>query len=263
MSFEKTEDFIRNPHYERRVVALYDILGWRAQIAHAGYDATKIGELRRMILRVGRMLSVQRESAVPDLRFSTFSDNVVISYPSGSSYVARLLGTLGSFQFGSATAGFMVRGGVTIGDIVHDEYAVFGPALNRAYELESNVAQVPRIVVDEAVVGLLNNPSLFTSSEDGVVFIDPFTKRFLSLIQQLEQPLSDDFWTKVGIPNPGGHSLRAAPQDALLRAALEQIKKQLRGPLEDKEWRKLAWLFDRIARQLGVPLASSYPRVHP
>ncbi len=94
-------------------------------------------------------------------------------------------------------------------------------------------------------------------------FVDPFTRRFLTLLQQLEMPLTPEFWQKVGIPNPGGHSFRSARQDTLLHAALEKLKEQLRSPLGDKEWRKIAWLYDRIAAQLGVPRANSYPRVLP
>ena len=37
------------------------------------------------------------------------------------------------------------RGGVAIGDIYHDDEAVFGPGLVRAYDIESNVAKFPRI----------------------------------------------------------------------------------------------------------------------
>ncbi len=199
---DKTADFISNPTYERRAIAFYDILGWRAQIVAAGSDPEKIGNLRRMILRFARMLAIQREAAGIDVRFSTFSDNVVLSYPSGKNFVTRLIGTLGAFQFGSVTAGFMVRGGVTIGDIVHDEYTVFGPGLNRAYELESKVAQTPRIVVDSSIVQQFGNMPLFLSSEDGTYFVDPFTRRFLTLLQQLEMPLTPEFWQKVGIPSP-------------------------------------------------------------
>ena len=55
---------------------------------------------------------------------------------------------LGLMQLIAASQGVWVRGGVTVGNILHDDDVVFGPALNRAYELESKVAKFPRIVLD-------------------------------------------------------------------------------------------------------------------
>jgi hypothetical protein len=258
-SFGTIEDFIRNPTYERRVVVFYDILGWRSQIGQAGTDPNKIGNLRRMILRLSRMLAVQRENVVPEIRFTTFSDNVVISQPSGS-LTSFLLFTLGYFQFGSATAGLMVRGGVTIGDIIHDEHTVFGPALNRAYELESQVADVPRIVLDPDLVEELKRNAPFISAENGIHFVDPFTSLFLGMVRALDTPKPSEFWDNVGMPRPSHKgSLRTSPTDYMLRGVLDGLKGNLQGPLTDKEWHKLAWLYDRIARQLGVPPTKSYP----
>jgi hypothetical protein len=124
--------------YERRAVVFYDVLGWRDQIQRAGNDSAKIARLQRTILRP--IQSLRAGQAITAFRFSAFSDNVVISCPPDEQTVFRLLTTLGSFMLGSAAGGFLVRGGITIGDIVHNEYVVFGPALNRAYELESTVA---------------------------------------------------------------------------------------------------------------------------
>jgi hypothetical protein len=49
---------------------------------------------------------------------------------------------------------FIVRGGVTIGDVYYEENRslVFGPAISRAYYLESKIAIYPRIVVDKCIV---------------------------------------------------------------------------------------------------------------
>lgn len=50
--------------------------------------------------------------------------------------------------------GIVTRGGVTIGKVYIDECnaIVFGPAYNRAFELESKVAIHPRIIVDDVLV---------------------------------------------------------------------------------------------------------------
>lgn len=48
--------------------------------------------------------------------------------------------------------GILVRGGLTFGDVCIQESRIFGPAFNRAYELESKLARYPRILVDEHLV---------------------------------------------------------------------------------------------------------------
>ena len=71
------------------------------------------------------------------------------------------------------------RGGVAIGDIYHDDEAVFGPGLVRAYDIESNVAKFPRIVVDQEVLDTCGPISGFNVFEDGLHFLDPFTTDFI------------------------------------------------------------------------------------
>jgi len=76
------------------------------------------------------------------------------------------------------------RGGVAIGDIYHDDEAVFGPGLVRAYDIESNVAKFPRIVVDQEVLDTCGPISGFNVFEDGLHFLDPFTTDFIRFMQE-------------------------------------------------------------------------------
>jgi hypothetical protein len=74
-----------------------------------------------------------------EIKVSTFSDNVVISQKPGQ--------TRRCFLLGAAINGFLLRGGVTVGDVVHEDEIVFGPGLNRAYYLERKIARYPRFVL--------------------------------------------------------------------------------------------------------------------
>ena len=47
---------------------------------------------------------------------------------------------------------FLVRGGLTTGKLYHTGKHVVGPAMIEAYRLESQVAQVPRVVIDEKLL---------------------------------------------------------------------------------------------------------------
>jgi hypothetical protein len=91
---------------------------------------------------------------------------------------------------------------------------------------------------------------------------DPFTTDFFKSMQRSlrESPTPGDF--EEGVPGPE-FSFRDTPADSLLGSILQGLKRQIRSPLEDKEWEKVAWLYDRVAARLGVPSASSYPRVRP
>ena len=86
------------------------------------------------------------------INVSTFSDNVVISTPVNQDNIPYFLRAIAIMQLLTASLNFLLRGGITVGDICHDDEVVFGPGLNRAYELESQISVVPRIVVDEEVL---------------------------------------------------------------------------------------------------------------
>jgi len=254
---EKLKDYYRDPTYERRIVVFYDVLGWRSKITSAGRDSKKIGDLRRLILHQGRLLRI---SNFKDVRVTSFSDNIVLSKPVDDE-ADVFIQQLGPLILGATLSGFLIRGGITLGDIVHDEEVVFGPGLNRAYELESQVADVPRVVVDNIVMQELGQFSGIVVREDDLFFIDPFQLGYIKYISNAPRRARADL-IQFGVP-AGKQALRDTPSDRLLAAVLNGLKAEVRAPLADKEWRKVAWLYDRIARQLGVPLANSYPRIRP
>ena len=258
---KKRLDFQRNPSYETRAVAFYDFLGWRNKIAEAGNDPKRIGDLRRMILRNTRSLGGILQYASPGIRFSSFSDNIVVSCEVERDAILHLIATLASFQMASLGAGFLVRGGLTIGPIYHDSVSVFGPALNRAYELESQIAQVPRIVVDDNIFDIVDRHIVLISCED-VFFINPFSLGFMSILGDIEDVEErPDIYSSLGLSRGGRFSLKKMSADQFFGFPLTGIKPMLKIPTTDKEWTKIAWVYDRLASLLGMPPASSYPRV--
>jgi len=60
----------------------------------------------------------------------------------------------------------LTRGGITVGKLIHEESgALVGPAMVRAYEIESTLAVYPRILIDQSCVALINkigNSTKFT-----------------------------------------------------------------------------------------------------
>ena len=258
---EKLIDYHRNPTYERRVVIFYDVLGWRSQITRAGKNPELIGDLRRLILQHVRTMRLRTNW---NISVSTFSDNVVISQPICPETV-KLIAHMAIVQIASSMNGFLLRGGITVGDIAHDDEAVFGPGLNRAYELETEIARYPRFVVDIDALPLLGNLGDLPIEEDGVVFLDPFRLEFIQYIKEGKPAVPRNELLEAGLPLPETSKplLDIASNYQVLTIILDALKPQIRAPIEDDVYDKLAWLYDRLTSQLGVPFASSYPRVRP
>jgi hypothetical protein len=119
------------------------------------------------------------------------------------------------------------------------------------------------MVLDDEVVAQVGNEFRLSTTESGICFLDPFTVGFLNWVRSIPRDQAfDAAQNSTGLPTA---PLDFNPPDAIsiLSAILESFKQQIRSPLGDKEYEKVAWLYDRIAKRLGVPPASSYPRVRP
>jgi hypothetical protein len=254
---DRVDDYLSDPEYERRMVAFCDVLGWRSQIASAKSDSVRIGNLRRQILRVQRIIGPNEQL---DLRFSSFSDCIVLSAPVGGLTLAAFKALLSDYQLYSAHHGFLTRGAITVGEICHDKQTVFGPALNRAYELESKVAKYPRIIFDRNVfIHSRKGAADLMDEDEECIFLDAFNIKNVDILAKLEPALDDHaVWDKLGLPK---FSDQPSSSFEAMTECLAGIKPILRSPLTDKEYERVSWLFDRIAKQLGVPPSQSYPRV--
>jgi hypothetical protein len=242
--------------YEHRVIVLYDFLGWRSEVADAGDDSEKIGRLRQTLLLHAKLSKIEGPVVV-----STFSDNVAISTIPDKAATPVFLDAIATIQLHATARGFLMRGGIAVGDLIHDDDMVFGPALNRALELESKIAKYPRIIVDDDVAKIGDARNII-SEEGGLKFLDPFTTAYFgNWINQSKQIGEANASLKAMgldlIGSPGVHGTTA------LNSVIDTMQARLRTPLADKEYEKVVWLYDRIAGRLGVPASSSYPRVRP
>ena len=237
---EELSDYNKNSPYKERVIVFYDILGWRGITEKTGGDPERIGRLRREILLHSRILHKMKAE---NSQVSTFSDNVAISAPVDQN-LPNLLQAVTVMQLGTQSRGLLIRGGVTIGQLVHDSECVFGPALNRAYDLERRVAKYPRIILDPELFRA-GDMSEFCSVEDGVNFLDPFRREFLDRVTRL--------W---GVYRDG----KKVRTEDVWRLDYETFVHVLMGPLGDREHEKIAWVVDRIAKHSGLPPANTHPR---
>ncbi len=239
------------PEYQEKLVAFFDIVGWKNRIEWAGDDPERLFRLR-LILRLFGLFSGGSDVTPVDetAQMSSFSDSVVVSRSADPDFLPHFLRGLGSLQVGCATLGFFVRGGVTVGKIIHEPEAVFGPALNRAYELESKKAKVPRIVFDPEIA-MFQGDLAHVVEEDDVRFLDPFTEDFIQNAHLADPKALMRFAVANGLENLDLRTGAPHPR-MLLMAVAAEISHHLVEPLTDYDWSKGAWVFDRLAARLGM-----------
>jgi len=132
---------------------------------------------------------------------STFSDHIVISYPTqhlrrfGGESSLSLMGLLPAQTLVSRIAaaamrfGLLIRGGVTVGQLHHKGGVVLGEAMIEAYELESRVSIYPRIAASRKLYSLIkaNPPSplsalstILLEDQDGIIHLNYFKSMILA-----------------------------------------------------------------------------------
>lgn len=215
--------------YERRIVCFFDILGWKEHVEKAGADPQKIEQLAFLpkLLTSDEVRGLNSSSS----HLTSFSDCAVVSFLVSEVDIRVFIGGLSQVFLGAAVNGFFLRAGVTIGSIRHNENMVFGPALNRAYELESS-GGFPRIIIDNEVSDLATLD--FVKEEGGTLFVDPFEYALLNLVASREDTLASLSRTECILD----HAIRSLP-------ALAEAKKRPKSP---SPLQKLEWLHLRVRR---------------
>lgn len=173
------------PAYERRLILFVDFLGFREVVAGTETDPAMLARLVAALDDIGRLGEAE---IFRSQRVTQFSDSVVMSYRiTEQSGVFWMINAIALTIISLAERGFLLRGAVTLGDLYHTGRHVVGPAMVRAYEMESQLARFPRVIVDPTVIRLArrrrnedHSPDdeeryirdFIVEDEDGQLFID-------------------------------------------------------------------------------------------
>lgn len=218
--------------YEQRIICFFDILGWKEHVKKAGDNPEEIEKLAFLpkLLNSDEVKAMNSSSS----RLTSFSDCAVVSFLVEEVDFKTFVGGLSQVFLGAAVNGFFLRAGVTIGNVCHKENMVFGPALNRAYELEST-GGFPRIIIDKQVPELACLD--FLNEENGGLFVDPFEFALLNEVADRADTLfalsRTEFLLSQAI--------------SLLTEPVENIDKKTK-PKSPSPLEKLSWLHFRIRR---------------
>lgn len=139
--------------YRRSIVTFIDILGFKQMVHNSAPD--RIGTVLSILAAASQDETTSGDHLAGQSRTVRFSDSIVRVCPIDSDNrlgaLFKELIELAYIQAELASEGVFLRGGVTIGQVYYNENQIFGPAMIRAYELETDYANYPRIVIDPDV----------------------------------------------------------------------------------------------------------------
>jgi hypothetical protein len=188
------------PKFEDQFTAYIDLLGFSKAVEQE--DDSNINNIRILLTKISGMRSqfiaiTEGAEANQTVRIepmiSTFSDNIVISYPLKPSYKAmgdtkstlivimrQISRYIAQVAEDSLRIGLLVRGGATIGKLYHSDQMIFGKALVDAYYIETKVSNYPRVVLSPEITNQLTLSDMqglgILRDEYGVCHFDYFKK---------------------------------------------------------------------------------------
>jgi hypothetical protein len=152
--------------YVRSIVSYLDILGF-----HELIKTKRPGEISRILRILAESVKPSPIFKADKFQFTKFSDTVIRSIPVNENlsfaFTFELRSVLNA-QIALISEGIPIRGAVTIGDIVQSWGVVYGPAVIRAYSLESQRGSPPRIVIDEEALAEVR-PVLDKNGESSIL----------------------------------------------------------------------------------------------
>lgn len=213
--------------YKKMFVAFLDILGFSAMIKKSESDPAVLSNIEDVLTFI-RDEKEDNDHGILALkntgkRITTFSDSIVITYDAdckGAGYY--MLTDISYLMIGLLSYGIVIRGALSYGDMIHDDLRCYGPTLVRAYELESESAVYPRILVDSNVVkAALENP--YNTKKDEAKYIAPLIKNDAgeySYIDFLNVPFDDDDERYLAI----SETIRISKQGIIDNYAIDNVR---------------------------------------
>jgi len=182
--------------YEKRLTLFIDFLGFSDRVESTVTDNVALNDLVDALSDAAKTANIGKAA---DFQATQFSDCLVISYKFESpDALFEIVNKLSLIVVSIAERGYLIRGGLTYGYLLHTDKIVVGPAMNRAYFLESKVAKVPCVILDPDIF----NAALKKPSADVLQTI----KKFLRLDKKKDLWFFDYFSWRTVVATVGADS---------------------------------------------------------
>lgn len=187
----------KSVHSEMCIVGYLDILGSKQRILEDNSDSSLNSVYNLYNSTQNLFKKLKGVEYYKDIKTRIFSDNIVIFYPLDSkafkklkldnkiqniSVALSIINLLSSIFQIIAFSGlkWCVRGGISMGSIYNNGTLLWGKGLVQSYDIESNIATYPRVVVDKKLIETLSlsdnkkmlEESLIRVAEDGEYYVD-------------------------------------------------------------------------------------------
>lgn len=271
---ELADEFKESFSYETRFVGFVDILGFSAMIKDPVKSDRYAASLYRVInsivnnegvSEIGKHIDTGEEiefefmsSAYSTGRVTSLSDAVILSVPETrlehsakqggkSAQILACLEAISDLQAALISLGILTRGGLSFGKFFHGTDVAIGEGLVDAYRIESQLAVVPRVVVDPKIIETL--------------IIEPFPEiiGFRSRVANRLSIDSDGHWyvNYLGYKFAGGGMMN---QERSLVEVLETIKRRLKNSTNDRIRKKLSWIESYVTESIKSYLPENYKK---
>ena len=206
-----------NKHYENRVVFFFDILGFRDLISK---EFEKNPNNSEKIYEAFEFINKFYEDEIPD----KYNPSKQITF------------------FSDSLVGIVMRGGISVGKLLHNEKYLFGPAFIDAYDIESNIAIYPRIICKDSIIILSQKGKPLNSA-----------RQDLEIFTQIVRQDSDKFWYIDYIENIESLFNTGVEQIEYLTTAYNFIKESLSQNPVGRVNEKYQWLkrkYNSVAKDI-------------
>ena len=138
--------------YDERYVTFVDILGFAEIVRKTEHDTTNrhYDALVKTLTDIGSF-NQETINESDDFQFQSFSDSVIMSTAATHTGLLHLLHLISNLSLRLLSNGLLMRGAIAKGTLHHDQSVMFGPAFLVAYNIETNIARYPRVVLSREV----------------------------------------------------------------------------------------------------------------
>jgi hypothetical protein len=155
-TFEKYKRYLQSDEisYKQTILGIIDILGFRTFL-----DKSKEMAPKKICQTIAQNL-IPTETLFHRLRFKMLSDTLIVYSDQIDDYstILEIIFALDTFRTGLIEEGFFSRGAVVFGDNFMDNDIMISPAFIKAYEIEEEICNNPRIIIEDCLIEkMLNN----------------------------------------------------------------------------------------------------------